>query len=84
MASVVEHRPASCGHCLTPLAGGAAVGEPVRWQVCELPPVRSQVTEHLLSVNETCRQQDRSMLGYLTDAITPHRAGQPAPLLVAH
>jgi transposase len=42
---VVEHRPAVCAHCQTPLEG-----EPVllreRRQVSELPPVRLVVTEH--------------------------------------
>ncbi|HEX9412552.1 MAG TPA: IS66 family transposase [Ktedonobacterales bacterium] len=43
--TVVEHRPAGCTHCQTPLEG-----EPVllreRRQVHELPPVRLVITEH--------------------------------------
>jgi transposase len=44
---VVEHWPTVCRHCQGPL-GPAAVGEPVRHQVMELPPVRAVVTEHRL------------------------------------
>ncbi len=46
----VEHWPTTCHHCLTPLASdpGQAVGEPVRHQVIEMPPVRAEVTDHYL------------------------------------
>jgi transposase len=52
--TVVEHRPAVCAHCQTPLAevpdapeaAEAAVVGRERRQVHELPPVRLQVTEH--------------------------------------
>ncbi len=45
---VVEHRPAVCAHCQTPLdeAPEAVVVERERRQVHELPPVRLEVTEH--------------------------------------
>jgi len=55
--TVVEHRPAGCTHCQTPLEG-----EPVllreRRQVHELPPVRLVITEHqALHVRcPTCQQ----------------------------
>ena len=43
----VAHWPAHCRQCAAPLAA-EAVGEPVRHQVTELPPVRAVVTEHQL------------------------------------
>src|SRR3954451_15662758 len=45
--AVVVHWPTHCRQCVAPLAG-EAVGEPVRHQVTELPPVRAVVTEHQL------------------------------------
>ena len=44
---VVAHWPGHCGHCQAPL-GTEAVGEPVRHQVTEVPPLRAVVTEHQL------------------------------------
>ena len=48
--AVVAHWPRRCRRCQTPLAPAEApvVGEPVRHQVTELPPVRAHVTEHRL------------------------------------
>lgn len=47
---VVAHWPQRCRRCAAPLAPEQApvVGEPVRHQVTELPPVRAHVTEHRL------------------------------------
>ncbi len=47
---VVAHWPARCRHCQAPLdaAPELLVGEPVRHQVTELPPVRAEATEHQL------------------------------------
>ena len=47
---VVQHWPTRCRHCQRALPAGpeAAVGEPIRHQVTELPPVRAEVTEHQL------------------------------------
>jgi transposase len=47
---VVAHWPARCRHCQAALTAGpaGAVGEPLRHQVTELPPVRAEVTEHRL------------------------------------
>jgi transposase len=45
--AVVVHWPTHCRQCTARLAG-KAVGEPVRHQVTELPPVRAIVTEHQL------------------------------------
>lgn len=42
---LVAHWPPHCRGCQAPL-GREAVGEPVRHQVTELPPVRAVVTEH--------------------------------------
>lgn len=39
--------------------------------------------ERILTVGETCRQRGVAMLEYLTRAIEAHRAGLPAPLLLA-
>lgn len=38
--------------------------------------------ERLLTVVETLRIQQRDVVGYLTEAITAHRAKQPAPKLL--
>jgi hypothetical protein len=37
--------------------------------------------ERLLSAHTTCRLQRRSLFAYLTDALTAHAHGHPAPLL---
>jgi transposase len=44
---VILHWPPHCRGCQAPLPR-TAVGEPVRHQVTELPPVRAGVTEHQL------------------------------------
>lgn len=41
-----------------------------------------RMTERLLTASETCRQQQRPMLPYLTDAITALRSGLPAPKIL--
>ena len=38
-------------------------------------------TERLLSAHTTCRLQGRSLFVYLTEALTAHARGHPAPLL---
>jgi transposase len=45
-----DHYPAVCHHCQAPLAPdpAQAVGDPVRHQVVDLPPVRAAVTDHYL------------------------------------
>ncbi len=43
---VVEHRPAVCGECQTPLPADASVVRRERRQVQDLPPVRLRITEH--------------------------------------
>jgi transposase len=45
---VVGHWPTACGRCQQPLAPERAevVGEPIRHQVTDLPPLRVEVTEH--------------------------------------
>jgi len=45
-----DHWPAHCRHCQAPLTPDpdAEVGDPVRHQVIELPPVRAEVTDHYL------------------------------------
>ena len=45
-----DHWPAHCRHCQAPLAPDPdqEVGDPVRHQVIELPPVRAEVTDHYL------------------------------------
>jgi transposase len=42
-----------------------------------------RMTERLLTASETCRQQGRSLLAYLTEAITALRAALPAPSILA-
>jgi transposase len=39
--------------------------------------------ERILSTRETCRLQRRSMLDYLTTAVTAARLGEPVPTLLA-
>jgi hypothetical protein len=41
-----------------------------------------RTTERLLSVTHTCRQHGRNLLRYLTEALTAHRQGLPAPALL--
>ena len=41
-----------------------------------------RLAERLLSVSETCRQQHRNALEYLTQAISAFRSGVPTPLLL--
>jgi transposase len=41
----------------------------------------SRFVETMLSVIETCRQQDRDVFAFVTTAVEAHFAGQPAPLL---
>jgi transposase len=45
-----DHYPSVCQHCQTPLAPdpAQAVGDPIRHQVVDLPPVRAEVTDHYL------------------------------------
>lgn len=43
--AVVEHRPAVCAACQTPLEAGAVIAHERR-QVHDLPPIRLHVTEH--------------------------------------
>ncbi len=38
--------------------------------------------ERILTVTQTLRLQQRSVLDYLTHALKAHRAGQPAPKLL--
>ncbi|MCP3885199.1 MAG: IS66 family transposase [Propionibacteriaceae bacterium] len=42
----------------------------------------SRFVETMLTVIETCRQQDRSTFDYLTAAVQAHLAGKPAPSLL--
>ena len=42
----------------------------------------SRFVETMLTVIETCRQQNRNAFEYLTDAVQAHLAGQPAPSLL--
>ena len=39
--------------------------------------------ERILTTVQTLRMQNRQVLGYLCEAVAAHRAGQPAPSLVA-
>ena len=39
-------------------------------------------TARLLTVTQTCKRQQRHVLGYLTDAVRCHRSQAPAPLLL--
>ena len=42
----------------------------------------NQFVARILTVAATCRQQQRHLLGYLTDAVVAHRLGQSAPPLI--
>ncbi|HEX3050124.1 MAG TPA: IS66 family transposase [Aggregatilineaceae bacterium] len=42
----------------------------------------SRFVERILTVVETCRQQQRPVFGFLRDALIAHRTGQPAPSLL--
>src|SRR5690606_4747722 len=41
-----------------------------------------RAVERLLTVTETCRQQQRNVFDYLTSAIDAHRNGAPAPQIL--
>lgn len=41
-----------------------------------------RVAERLLTVSATCRQHQRHLLAFLTEAVQAHWAGQPAPKLL--
>jgi transposase len=43
----------------------------------------SRFVETMLTVIETCRQQDRNVFAFLTNAVEAHLAHQPAPSLLA-
>ncbi|MDP9347973.1 MAG: transposase [Gemmatimonadota bacterium] len=43
-----------------------------------------RMSERLLTASETCRQQKRPLLGYLSEAITALRSGLPAPKILLH
>ncbi len=43
----------------------------------------SRFVAHILTVTATCRQQERHVLTFLTDAVRAHWAGLPAPTLIA-
>ncbi|MCA1843529.1 MAG: IS66 family transposase [Actinobacteria bacterium] len=61
---IVDHRPASCGHCAAPLPAAAPSEGFVAHQVTELPPVRGVVTEHRLHrvVCPACGEGTRAAL----------------------
>jgi len=42
----------------------------------------NQFVARILTIAATCRQQQRHLLGYITDAVVAHRVGQPAPALL--
>lgn len=60
----LPHYPTSCRSCGQDLSGAPTVGEPVRHQVAELPPVRAVVTEHQLFAVRCphCRAPTRAQL----------------------
>lgn len=43
----------------------------------------NRFVERILTVSATCRQQDRDLLTFLTEAISAYWAGQPAPPLLS-
>jgi len=42
----------------------------------------SRFVERILTAVETCRQQGRDVLAFVTDAVQAHHAHQPAPSLL--
>ncbi len=42
----------------------------------------SRFVAHILTVTATCRQQERHVLTFLTEAVAAHWAGRPAPTLI--
>lgn len=61
---VVPHLPAHCSDCGRALASETAMGEPLRKQSWELPPVHADITEHQLfeSVCPDCGGRTRAHL----------------------
>jgi transposase len=43
----------------------------------------NRFVERILTVSATCRQQDRHLLTFLTEAVSAYWAGQPAPTLLS-
>src|SRR5262249_22431097 len=80
---VVEHRPAVCAHCQTPLEAEPALQRECR-QLHELPPVRLVVTEHQ-AIHVRCPTCMQVNVGSFPSAV-PSRAqyGPHLPALVVY
>lgn len=81
---VVEHWPAQCPSCETPLAAEsrAEVAAPVRHQVTEVPPVRPIVTEHRLH-RVRCAQCGRATRAPLPPEVPKGAFGSHLQAIVA-
>jgi transposase len=64
------HRPSTCGGCGADLGGARVVGSEKR-QVFDLPPIKTEVTEHV-SERVVCR------CGHVTNGVFPSEATAPA------
>jgi len=78
---IVAHWPTHCRSCQAPLAA-LAVGEPVRHQVTELPPVRAVVTEHQLQ-HVQCAACGTTTCAGLPPAVPPGAFGPRLQATVA-
>ena len=63
-----------------------ALRKPVIWRKCcfgSNSGAGLRFVERMLTIIETCRQQERNLLEYLTAALEAHRLGVPAPRLLS-
>lgn len=80
---VERHAPEVCQHCGERFDGTEEeVGEPERWQVTELPPVRAEVTEHQ-GIGQRCRHCDQVSHGHIPPHVSTSAFGPRAQATIA-
>jgi transposase len=72
---VVTHAPQSCRRCAEALSGGAVVAVERR-QVCELPPVRLEVTEHRAETRRCAACGERTKAEFPRGVRAPAQYGE--------
>jgi transposase len=80
---VERHEPRACQHCAEQFDGTEEeVGEPERWQVTELPPVRAEVTEHQ-GIGRRCCRCGRVTHGHIPPHLKTSAFGPRAQATIA-
>jgi len=79
-----DHWPTACQHCQTPLVPDPSqlVGEPVRHQVVEVPPVRAEITDHYL-YRQRCPHCRGTTRAALPPTVSPGAFGPRLQAIVA-